>query len=78
MKYKTVNCGRCLQGMVIYDDIHPKAWVCPTCGQTHGVLWNKGFTEIERSEYAVPGYYAGEGEYDWEWMEYDTKGGYSE
>jgi hypothetical protein len=71
MKYKTVNCGKCLQGRVVYEDIHPRAWVCPTCNQVHGVKWDKGFTELPDSEYAVPGYYAGEDEYDWDWMEYD-------
>lgn len=72
MKYKEVRCGRCLNGRVVYEDIHPRAWICPVCNQTHGVTWDKGFTQIEDSEYAVPGYLAGEEEYDWDCLEYDT------
>jgi len=70
MKYKTVTCGKCLCSVVAHSDIHNKAWTCPTCGQVQGILWSQFDGEKDVSN-RVPSHLDGEGEYDWDWLEYD-------
>ena len=73
MKYKPVICGRCLTGRIVYEDIHPKAWTCPTCCNVTGVTWREGFVEIEKSKHEVEPYLVGEDQYDWSWLDYENK-----
>lgn len=71
MKYKIVTCGKCLNQIVAYSDIHRTTWRCPVCSTVHGVKYEDTLENYEFCDARVAPHIAGEGEYDWDWLEYD-------
>lgn len=73
LRHKTVTCGKCLSSLHVYEDTHPTTWRCPTCSQVQGVLWKESdpFDEPEKDVTYIMPHLKGEGEYDWDWLNYD-------
>jgi hypothetical protein len=76
-----LTCGKCLTQWFVYYDIHDKASMCPCCNQVQGIIWDEDGSQPQfRADHLYDRgdcepHLDGEGEYEWDWLEYKKEGG---